>query len=118
MTMFDHVLSTHILQVIHITIEEMEIENDASCGYDYLEIDGAPNHVRLCGSDADYTDADKYIVTTGNTARVSFFSDGDVNFKGFRLRYEFIDDEDDNTDDEEENTVSPGTGDEDQGNVY
>ena len=76
-------------QVVRITFDELDIEKDSTCGYDYLKVyDGTSASVRilstLCGKDIPYP-----IYSRGRDMYLKFSTDMRVNFKGFSMQIRF-----------------------------
>ncbi|KAM6934600.1 tumor necrosis factor-inducible gene 6 protein [Xenentodon cancila] len=74
-------------QRIHLHFLEFDVEDDTSCGLDYLEIYDSYDDVsglvgRFCG---DYLPDD--VSSTGNVMTLKFISDASVTAGGFQLKY-------------------------------
>ncbi|KAM7369047.1 hypothetical protein PAMP_013346 [Pampus punctatissimus] len=72
---------------VEIIFRVFEIEEEADCGYDYVELyDGAdiksPRLGRYCGSGAP-----EEIYSAGDAIVLKFHSDDSINKKGFHVRY-------------------------------
>jgi len=78
---------TNTLQVVKFTVEDFELEANSNCRYDYvqfLEADGSEIS-KICGSTIPSP-----VFTSGNGASVKFHSDHSVTKKGFRIKYEIV----------------------------
>uniref|UniRef100_A0A8C4GR64 Metalloendopeptidase n=1 Tax=Dicentrarchus labrax TaxID=13489 RepID=A0A8C4GR64_DICLA len=72
---------------VEIIFQVFEIEEEADCGYDYVELyDGAdiksPRLGRYCGSGAP-----EEVYSAGDAIVLKFHSDDSINKKGFHVRY-------------------------------
>uniref|UniRef100_A0A8D3CQN9 Metalloendopeptidase n=1 Tax=Scophthalmus maximus TaxID=52904 RepID=A0A8D3CQN9_SCOMX len=72
---------------VEIIFQVFEIEEEADCGYDYVELyDGAdvksPRLGRYCGSGAP-----EEVYSAGDAVVLKFHSDDSINKKGFHVRY-------------------------------
>ncbi|XP_019741112.1 bone morphogenetic protein 1a [Hippocampus comes] len=72
---------------VELIFQTFEIEEEADCGYDYMELfDGAdtksPRLGRYCGSGPP-----EEIYSAGDSIVIKFRSDDTINKKGFHLRY-------------------------------
>uniref|UniRef100_A0A671W3P3 Metalloendopeptidase n=1 Tax=Sparus aurata TaxID=8175 RepID=A0A671W3P3_SPAAU len=72
---------------VEIIFQVFEIEEEADCGYDYVELyDGAdiksPRLGRYCGSGAP-----EEVFSAGDSILLKFHSDDSINKKGFHVRY-------------------------------
>lgn len=72
---------------VEIIFQVFEIEEEADCGYDYVELyDGAdvksPRLGRYCGSGAP-----EEVYSAGDAIILKFHSDDSINKKGFHVRY-------------------------------
>ncbi|XP_046870663.1 bone morphogenetic protein 1-like isoform X1 [Hypomesus transpacificus] len=72
---------------VELIFQTFEIEEEADCGYDYLELfDGAdvkaPRLGRYCGSGPP-----EEIFSAGDAIVIKFHSDDTINKKGFHVRY-------------------------------
>ncbi|KAG5835270.1 hypothetical protein ANANG_G00271770 [Anguilla anguilla] len=72
---------------VELIFQTFEIEEEADCGYDYMELfDGpdtkAPRLGRYCGSGPP-----EEIYSAGDSILIKFHSDDTINKKGFHLRY-------------------------------
>ncbi|XP_022059555.2 bone morphogenetic protein 1-like isoform X1 [Acanthochromis polyacanthus] len=72
---------------VEIIFQVFEIEEEADCGYDYVELyDGAdvksPRLGRFCGSGAP-----EEVYSAGDAIVLKFHSDDSINKKGFHVRY-------------------------------
>ncbi|XP_036972907.1 bone morphogenetic protein 1-like isoform X3 [Acanthopagrus latus] len=72
---------------VEIIFQVFEIEEEADCGYDYVELyDGAdiksPRLGRYCGSGAP-----EEVYSAGDAILLKFHSDDSINKKGFHVRY-------------------------------
>ncbi|XP_056258852.1 bone morphogenetic protein 1-like isoform X4 [Seriola aureovittata] len=72
---------------VEIVFQVFEIEEEADCGYDYVELyDGAdiksPRLGRYCGSGAP-----EEVFSAGDAIVLKFHSDDSINKKGFHVRY-------------------------------
>ncbi|XP_038589680.1 bone morphogenetic protein 1-like isoform X1 [Micropterus salmoides] len=72
---------------VEIIFQVFEIEEEADCGYDYMELyDGAdiksPRLGRYCGSGAP-----EEVYSAGDAILLKFHSDDSINKKGFHVRY-------------------------------
>ncbi|XP_039470178.1 bone morphogenetic protein 1-like isoform X2 [Oreochromis aureus] len=72
---------------VEIIFQVFEIEEEADCGYDYVELyDGAdtksPRLGRYCGSGAP-----EDVYSAGDSVVLKFHSDDSINKKGFHVRY-------------------------------
>ncbi|XP_024917871.1 bone morphogenetic protein 1-like isoform X2 [Cynoglossus semilaevis] len=72
---------------VEIIFQVFEIEGEANCGYDYVELyDGAdvksPQLGRYCGSGAP-----DEVYSAGDAIVLKFHSDDSINKKGFHVRY-------------------------------
>jgi len=72
------VLETREGYVIDLLINDLGIEYDAICEYDWLKIDGE----KLCGTKTDYL-----IKSKGNVVDIEFHSDSAYTGRGFNLTY-------------------------------
>ena len=72
---------------IQLTFLEMDIEYEAACGYDYVEVrvDGGENGQKFCG-----TDLPAVQTSTGNQMVVKFSSDGIQVSGGFKASYVIV----------------------------
>ena len=80
------VITVPIGQRIKFTVEQMDIENESSCKYDYLRIgDGSVKGTRtrdtICGT--RFYD----LVSEGNEIWVQFFSDSQIERRGFKASW-------------------------------
>jgi len=72
---------------IQLTFLDFTLEDDASCGYDYVQVmdtDGSQLW-KKCGSKKPGP-----VISTGNTMTVNFHSDGSVNAKGFSATWKKV----------------------------
>ncbi|CAB1352827.1 unnamed protein product [Coregonus sp. 'balchen'] len=72
---------------VELIFQTFEIEEEADCGYDYMELfDGAdvkaPRLGRYCGSGPP-----EEIYSAGDAIVIKFHSDDTINKKGFHVRY-------------------------------
>jgi len=72
------ILETREGYVFDLLVDDMNIEDDPVCEYDWLKIDGE----KLCGTKTGYS-----IKSRGNVVNIEFFSDGEVTRPGFNLSY-------------------------------
>jgi len=70
---------------VQLTFESFELEAEASCGYDYLEVSYASFKQKYCGSVKPGV-----ITSSGNTMTVKFFSDHSVTLKGFNAVWKAV----------------------------
>ncbi|XP_022107899.1 cubilin-like isoform X2 [Acanthaster planci] len=76
-------------QVVTLSFDDFELESGGqACPFDYVEVfngleDDAPSLGRFCGNTPPQA-----LVSTSNTMRVVFFTDGSVAFRGFSARYD------------------------------
>jgi len=63
---------------VQLTFESFELEAQANCGYDYLEISYDSFKQKICGSVKPGP-----LKSTGNTMTVKFYSDYSETMKGF-----------------------------------
>ena len=71
--------------IIKISIDDMELESNDVCRYDYIEIEDGDGTVLLdktCGSRHPAE-----IVSQTNTVKVIFKTDGDGSGKGWKITY-------------------------------
>uniref|UniRef100_A0A3P8UQF3 Metalloendopeptidase n=1 Tax=Cynoglossus semilaevis TaxID=244447 RepID=A0A3P8UQF3_CYNSE len=77
---------------VEIIFQVFEIEGEANCGYDYVELyDGAdvksPQLGRYCGSGKPSPLISNEVYSAGDAIVLKFHSDDSINKKGFHVRY-------------------------------
>ncbi|XP_066304565.1 plasminogen-like isoform X2 [Branchiostoma lanceolatum] len=77
-------------KTVSITFDAFDIEDEPSCGYDYVEIfDGMDSNAesmgRFCGSTLPAS-----MTSTGNSLLVVFRSDSSVTASGFKISYQAV----------------------------
>ena len=78
--------------LVKLVIQDMEIESQTNCHYDYIQIQDAVIYGsgvlpgRLCGS----LTSNSIFCSYNETLIVRFVTDGSVTFRGFKARYTVI----------------------------
>ncbi|XP_063314268.1 tolloid-like protein 1 isoform X2 [Pelobates fuscus] len=75
---------------VELTFQTFEVEEEADCGYDYIELfDGYDTSAirlgRFCGSGPP-----EEIVSTGDAVLIHFHTDDTISKKGFHIRYKSV----------------------------
>ena len=68
---------------IKLTFDSFDLEDHASCEYDYVRISYGSFDEKYCGPNKPSP-----IISSGNTMTVLFHSDGSETFKGFKTTWE------------------------------
>ena len=71
---------------VKLVIQDMDIESETNCRYDYIQIQNAVLPGRLCGSPT----SDSTFYSYNETLIVRFVTDGSVTRRGFIARYTVI----------------------------
>ncbi|XP_038611222.1 tolloid-like protein 1 [Tachyglossus aculeatus] len=75
---------------VELTFQTFEVEEEADCGYDYVELfdghdDSAVRLGRFCGSGPP-----EEVYSAGDALLINFHTDDTINKKGFHIRYKSI----------------------------
>ena len=75
-------------------ISEMNIEAEASCGYDYLSFSSPSleQDLKYCGS-ADDIEEEKKVIAAYGSLEITFHTDGSTNLAGFITSFMILTDE-------------------------
>ncbi|XP_035220366.1 complement C1s-A subcomponent-like isoform X2 [Stegodyphus dumicola] len=83
-------------ETILLIFDALQLEMEANCTYDYLQIkEGPPSNSSTIGRYCGRGNEPKNLTTRGNEVELIFRSDDFAEFSGFKIRYQFLKNETD-----------------------